>query len=128
MGMHDAKCLGDRKEGHRQQARRPQLLPQPLSARSTCFHISHCSKAAGWVSFAHPSTRSPHLGTKTLFTMAPAHNSACAVWAAWVNTYGHGIVQGVVVDTGAQRVIQHAIFKQLQSLRHFLVEVIRGLI
>lgn len=41
-----------------------------------------------------------------------------------MNTHRHGIVEGVVVDAGAQWIIEHAIFKQLQSFCHFFMEVI----
>lgn len=44
------------------------------------------------------------------------------------NTYGHGVVQGVVVDTGSQGVIQHTALKQLQGLRHFFMEIFRGFV
>lgn len=44
------------------------------------------------------------------------------------NTYGHGVVQGVVVDTGSQGVIQHAIFKQLQGFCHFFMKIFHGFI
>lgn len=39
------------------------------------------------------------------------------------NTYGHGIVEGVVVDAGSQWVIQHAILKQLQWFCHFFMKI-----
>lgn len=44
------------------------------------------------------------------------------------DTYRHGIVEGVVVDTGSQGEIQHTALKQLQRLRHFLVEILRGFV
>lgn len=51
----------------------------------------------------------------------PWHNNR---GAALPHTHRHGVVEGVVVDAGAQWIIQHAIFKQLQSFCHFFMEVI----
>lgn len=44
------------------------------------------------------------------------------------NTYGHGVVEGVVVDTGSQGEIQHAALKELQGFRHLLMEILRGFV
>lgn len=44
------------------------------------------------------------------------------------NTYRHGVVEGVVVDTGSQGEIQHAALKELQRLRHLLVEILGGFV
>lgn len=55
----------------------------------------------------------------------PSHNNRRA---APPRTHRHGVVNSVVVDTGAQWITQHASFKQLQRFCHFLMEVIRRFI
>lgn len=40
------------------------------------------------------------------------------------NTYRHGVVEGVVVDTGSQGEVQHTALKELQRFCHLLVEIL----
>lgn len=44
------------------------------------------------------------------------------------DTHGHGVVERVVVDTGAQGGLQQTALKELQGLRHLLMEVLCRLI
>lgn len=102
------KCLCDR-QGRTQTAagsKAPAAAAAvPLSQELFAFTLATAQKAAGSVSFAHSDTQSPISALK-LRSQCPLHitasECACSVWARLVNTHGHGIVQGVVVDAGAQ--------------------------
>lgn len=44
------------------------------------------------------------------------------------SAHRHGVVDGGVVDAGAHGELSQAAFKQLQRLRHLLVEILRRLV
>lgn len=97
------------------------------------FCISHCAQARGEAGGLHRPLRSgrkspatvPRARRKSPPTVPRASSAQLPVRGPGSRgTHRHGVVEGVVVDAGTQRVVEHAVFKQLQGLRHLFVEVI----